>query len=133
VSAGSGDVVALLGSLSPRLRLFHPCGRDRRELSAARQTIVSVPVYAAEALPTPEGFAGIGGAVVAVHSPRAGDGLAELTVAAGIDRSSIRIAAISEAAVVAVGAGWEVVASAADPSDRALLELAARLCEKPYP
>jgi len=131
VLAGSGNVDELLSSLPPNLRLFHPCGRDRRDLSGARQAINSVPVYAAEALPMPEGFAAI--AVVAVHSPRAGERLAELADAAGIDRSSIRVAAISDAAAAAVGAGWAEVKSAAEPNDAALLELAARLCEKPQP
>jgi uroporphyrinogen-III synthase len=131
VIAGSGDVEALLASLPSGLRLFYPCGRDRRDLSAARQAILSVPVYAAEALPMPEGFGAIADAVIAVHSPRAGERLAEL--AAGIDKSNARIAAISEAAASAAGSGWETVMHAAEPNDRALLELAARLCEKPSP
>ena len=133
VAAGKSDVDALLASLPSGLRLFYPCGRDRRDLSAARQAILSVPVYAAEALPMPEGFADIADAVVAVHSPRAGERLAELADTAGIARSSVRIAAISEAAASAAGSGWETVMGAAKPNDAALLELAARLCEKPQP
>lgn len=133
VVAGGGNVEALLGSLPTGLRLFYPCGRDRRDLSAARQAILSVPVYAAEALPMPEGFADIADAVVAVHSPRAAERLAELADVARIDRSNVRIAAISEAAASAAGSGWETVASAAGPNDGALLELAARLCEKLSP
>ncbi len=133
VSVGGGDVEAMLGALPPRLRLLHPCGRDHRDLSTAPQAIASVPVYTAEALPMPRGLAAISGAVVAVHSARAGGRLAELADAAGIDRSSIRIAAISQAAALAAGEGWAEVASAAEPNDHALLELAARLCEKPSP
>jgi uroporphyrinogen-III synthase len=133
VTAGSGDAASLLETLPPELRLFHPCGRDRRDLGGARQAIASVPVYSAEALPTPEGFAAIAGAVIAVHSPRAGKRLSELADAAGIDRSSIQIAAISEVAAKAAGLGWATVKSAAEPTDRALLELAARLCDKPQP
>jgi uroporphyrinogen-III synthase len=133
VIAASGNVEDLLSLLPSALRLFHPCGRDRRDLSRALQKILSVPVYAAEALPRPDVFANIPGAVVAVHSPRAGERLAELTDAAAIDRASVRIAAISEAAAGAAGEGWAEVASAAEPNDRALLELAARLCEKPSP
>ena len=131
VSAGKSDIVELLGWFSPNLRLFHPCGRDHRDLSRAPQTVVSLPVYAAEALPMPEDLASIADAVVAVHSPRAGERLAELTNAAGIDRSTVHIAAISEAAAEAAGRGWAEVASAAEPNDSALLELAARLCKKP--
>lgn len=131
VSAGGSNVEALLNSLPAELGLFHPCGRDRRDLSGARQTITSVPVYAAEALPMPEGIAVVADAVIAVHSPRAGSRLAELIHSN--DRSSVRIAAISAAAAAATGMGWAEVNSAAEPSDRALLELAARLCEKPSP
>ena len=133
VAAGSGDVDALLASLPSGLRLFYPCGRDRRDLSHALQAILSIPVYAAEALPMPEAFMGIEGTVVAVHSPRAGARLAELADVAGVDRSTIRIAAISGATEQAAGTGWAEVASATKPNDGALLELAARLCEKPSP
>jgi uroporphyrinogen-III synthase len=133
VLVGSGNVDDLLSSLPPEVRLFHPCGRDRRDLSSAPQTISSVTVYAAEVLPLLEGFTAISDAVVAVHSPRAGTRLAELADAAGIDRSTVHIAAISEAAATAVGSGWADVASATQPTDAALLELAARLCEKPQP
>ena len=79
----------------------------------------------------PDRFTNIIGSVVAVHSPRGGERLAELADIAAIDRSSVRIAAISEAAALAVGEGWAEVESPAAPNDAALLELAARLCEKP--
>jgi len=131
VFGGRGNVDELLSSIPPEVRLFHPCGRDRRELSSTPKTITSVPVYAAETLPMPEGLAAIADTVVAVHSPRAGKRLAELADAAGIDRSAVRIAVISEAAAAAAGTGWAEVASATEPNDAALLELAARLCEKP--
>ena len=44
--------------------------------------------------------------MVAVHSPRAGQRLAELVDQAEISRATIRIAAIGEAAAVAAGDGW---------------------------
>lgn len=129
VDAGGGDVAALLGMLPRSLRLFHPCGRDRRAVDTTR-TITAVPVYMSFILPCPAGFAVIADAVVAVHSPRAGARLAELADAASLERDRIRIAAISAAAASAVGEGWHSVTSAAAPNDRALLELAARLCKK---
>jgi uroporphyrinogen-III synthase len=49
------------------------------------------------------------------------------------DRSPVVIAAISKAAAEAVGDGWKSVAIADQPSDEALLALAARLCNKPHP
>jgi uroporphyrinogen-III synthase len=65
--------------------------------------------------------------VALIHSPRAGHRFAELAK----DRSTIAIAAISEAAAAAAGDGWQSVAAAGQPSDEALLALAARLCNKP--
>jgi uroporphyrinogen-III synthase len=46
-----------------------------------------------------------------------------------LDRSTIRLLAISGAAAAALGSGWRVVASATTPTDQALLELAAKLCQ----
>jgi uroporphyrinogen-III synthase len=69
------------------------------------------------------------GALVLVHSPRAGLRLSELVDV----RGAIAIAAISPAAAEAAGSGWERVESAEAPSDEALLALAARLCNKPAP
>ncbi|MEO5641503.1 MAG: uroporphyrinogen-III synthase, partial [Sphingomicrobium sp.] len=74
--------------------------------------------------PSPE-FAGrLVGAVVAVHSRRAGERLAELAT----DRGGTAVVAISAEAAAGVGAGWKRVAVAARPSDAALLALAAALC-----
>jgi uroporphyrinogen-III synthase len=49
------------------------------------------------------------------------------------DRSTISVAAISDAAAEAVGEGWRTVETADRPNDEALLALAARLCDKPDP
>jgi len=49
------------------------------------------------------------------------------------DRGATSIAAISEAAAEAVGEGWARIEVADQPSDDALLALAARLCDKPDP
>ena len=61
-----------------------------------------------------------------VHSPRAGERLAHLLTR----RADTAIAAISAAAAAAAGSGWEQVAVADQPTDEALLALAARLCNK---
>jgi uroporphyrinogen-III synthase len=47
-----------------------------------------------------------------------------------MDRSTIIIAAISQAAAEAAGGGWAAVETAARPTDEALLALAERLCNK---
>lgn len=64
-----------------------------------------------------------------IHSPRSGHRFAELVG----NRSSIAIVAISPAAADAVGSGWERVDTTSEPTDNALLALAARLCNIPVP
>ena len=48
-------------------------------------------------------------------------------------RALIAVAAISTAALEAVGEGWEMAEAADAPNDDALLALAKRLCNKPDP
>ena len=127
--AGTGDagVDRLLGSIEPDLRLLHLCGKDRREPVHARQRITAIAVYRAEPLGPNLGAAR--GSVALIHSPRAGQRFAELVR----DRRAIAVAAISKAAADALGDGWRTVATADQPTDDALLALAARLCDKPDP
>lgn len=127
-SVGAGGLDALLAKLSGDMWLLHLCGRDRREPQAPRQSIRVVPVYEAVRLPPPKSPEAFEGAVVAVHSPRAASRLAELADEEGLRRETIAIAAISEEAAAAAGAGWAAAKSAAEPSDSALLALAASLC-----
>jgi uroporphyrinogen-III synthase len=122
LAVGDSDVERLLQSVDPGLKLLHLCGEDRKTPST-RQEIVAIPIYRSKAKSRVD-VARAGGSVVLVHSPRAGRRLAELVV----DRGSISIAAISEAAAEAVGNGWEIVQAADAPNDDALLALAARLC-----
>ncbi len=128
--AGIGDagVERLLDSIAGDLRLLHLCG-EHVTAAEAKQAITAVPVYRSAQLPPPADFTEIAGQTVAVYSPRAGKRLGELVDQAKIDRASIRIAAISEAAASAAGAGWDACEAAQSPADRALLALAARLCD----
>jgi uroporphyrinogen-III synthase len=127
-ATGKGGVDDLLGSIEPDLRLLHLCSEERREPVAPRQAITIVPVYQAAQLPAPD-VSPIAGAVVAVHSPRAGARLAELASGADADASTTAIAAISREAARAAAGEWEQVVAADEPSDSALLALAARLCK----
>jgi uroporphyrinogen-III synthase len=134
VHSGPSDGAAALASAvaSGATRLLHLCGRDHIPLEHPGVTIVRRIVYAAESeatLPEDAAKAAAGGAVALIHSPRAGATFARLVDAAGLDRSAVTIAAISEVAVVAAGPGWRRVASAAAPRDEALLELAVKLCK----
>ena len=127
-ATGEDGVDRLLGSIDPDLRLLHPSGAHRHEPSDAKQAITAVTVYRSEEIAAPD-LSDACGSIALVHSPRAGRRFAELVS----DRSSIVVAAISKAAAAAAGLGWKTVAIADEPSDDALLALAARLCNKPDP
>ena len=121
--AGSSGVDALLASIDLELKLLHLCGEDRAIAIGARQSITAVPVYRAIQLDNPDLRALVGN-VVLVHSPRAGRRLAELVT----NRGTTIVVAISKSAAAAARVGWKRTAIADQPSDQALLALAARLC-----
>jgi uroporphyrinogen-III synthase len=127
-SSGDAGVDRLLDSIDSELRLLHLCGEQRRNPQGASQAITPVTVYRSRTIDAP-GLGEVKGSVALVHSPRAGERLAELVT----DRASIAVAAISAAAAAALGEGWEAVETADRPTDEALLALAARLCNKPAP
>ena len=125
---GDAGVERLLGSVEADLKLLHLCGEDHTTAEGARQTINPLVVYRSKAVDAPDLSDGQG-SIALIHSPRAARRFAELVE----DRSAISIAAISEAAAKAAGSGWKQVAVADEPSNEALLALAARLCNKPDP
>ena len=131
VRAGPSDGAALVAMMAEDgvEAAFHPCGRDRTPLDPDDISMLPVPVYAAEAaerLPAAAGRALAGGALVLLHSPRAAATFARL---AAEWRGRVRLAAISAAAAAAAGEGWGEVAVAGAPTDEALLEVAAKLCQ----
>ena len=128
-STGTSDVERLLGSIESELKLLHLCGEDRRAPKDPRQSITPIVVYRAKEIHADVRTAA--GSVALVHSPRAGAHFAALIDEARVDRGSVAIAAISQAAAQCVGGCWARVAVAEDPTDKALLALAARLCNKP--
>jgi uroporphyrinogen-III synthase len=123
---GRGGLAELLADIPPSLRLLHLAGADHRDVSDPR--IERRIVYRAVAIEAPS-LPGLGGLVIAVHSPRAGSRLAELVA----DRGRTVIAAISAAAADACGEGWERVEIAANPDDDSLLALASLLCHTSTP
>jgi uroporphyrinogen-III synthase len=121
-TVGSGNLGDLLAKLPTSLRLLHLTGEDRREAPADRQ-IDHLIVYRSVQIEAPD-LPNLEGLVAAVHSPRAGRRLAELTAA----RHRTAIAAISAEAAEACDRGWERIEVAEHPNDPSLLALAAALC-----
>jgi uroporphyrinogen-III synthase len=127
-ASGEAGVDRLLASIEPDLRLLHLCGGDRHDPTRAKQQITRVTVYRAILVDAPD-LSEAAGNIALIHSPRAGRRFAELVD----DRAQISSVAISEAAADRIGDGWRTVETAAQPSDEALLALAASLCNKPDP
>ncbi len=115
-AAGHAHVLHLSGH---RIRPFDPRGLR----------VTSVPVYAAveSGNDADLGAAATPGSIVLVHSPRAGQRLAALLPVAR--RRALHLVAISPAALAAAGTGWASASAAPVPDDKAMLALAARLCE----
>ena len=119
---GGEDVDALLEALPGAQRLLHLTGADHRH-PETRHFIEPMIVYAS--VPLEAAIIPPGDFVALVHSPRAGSHLAALAP----DRGQVAIAAISARAAAACGPGWAAIAVSAEPSDSALLAVAARLCQ----
>ncbi len=119
-TVGDQGAEALAEAL-PTGRYLHLCGRAHKELPGTD----AVVVYDAAAIDPAPSFDDLEDAVIAVHSPRAGERLAEAVA----DRARFAIAAISPNAAAAVGGGWRTIAYVSTPDDGALLALAARMCQ----
>jgi len=127
-ATGDSGIDRLLDSIEADLRMLHLCGAERREPRDARQAITPLTVYRSREIDQPD-LSPAPGQLALIHSPRAGMRFAELVK----DRTTIAVAAISTAALEAVGEGWEMAEAADAPNDDALLALATRLCNKPDP
>lgn len=120
--SGEEGVDQLLARVPRGQRLLHLAGVDQHR-PAGTHLIETIAVYAA--VPTDAAIPA-GRWVALVHSARAGARLARLAP----DRRAILVAAISPQAAAACGDGWAAVQPAAHVADRALLALAARLCQE---
>ena len=122
---GGEDARAVVAEARDRgfARLLHLAGRER---APTQDGVEAVTVYASEAVPVPADVArSFEDALVLVHSARAATRLAELVDGAGADRSRIALVAISRAVGDAAGTGWGDVAIAPEPSDPAVVAMAA--------
>ena len=130
VTAGDGDAEDLIDFCVDDgvCSLLHLCGREHRPVERPGLRVERRIVYASDAaaaLPAAARAALEGGAVALLHSPRSAALFGELVEA----RGTVAIAAISAAAAEAAGDGWLAREAAPQPTDEALLELAAKLCK----
>lgn len=124
-SVGGAGVDALLAGLGKGVRLLHLAGEDHQPARAHGAHIHALTVYrSAPVERSADELVMTRGAVVAVHSRRAGERLAQLIG----DRGDTALVALSAQAASAVGDGWQSIAVAERPSDAALLAIAAELC-----
>ena len=139
-ASGAGLAVAVTGRDTARAvvaeardrgfaRLLHLAGRERTPTeNVDAPGIHAITVYASDAVePSTDDVRLFEDACVLVHSPRAAARVAELVDSAGLDRRRIRIVAISRAAGDAAGQGWAEMIIAPDPSDSAMVAVAAAI------
>jgi uroporphyrinogen-III synthase len=130
---GTGGLQDLLGRLAPaHRRLLRLAGQDRVSLEAPTGvSIVERVVYASEPLAMPSELARRmdGEGVVLLHSAAAARHFAAECDRHHLARGSIALAAIGPRVCEAAGAGWRAVETAPEPTDAALLALAAGLCQ----
>lgn len=131
VHSGASDVTEVLAELATagHRTIFHPAGREVRDADPGGLFITRTCVYASVEAGDATGLAAMleDSSIVLVHSPRAGARLAALV---GPEARSIHhVVAISPAAQEATGGGWASTQAAAMPDDKALLALAAKLCQ----
>ena len=120
------DAIAAVAAARGHRRLLHLAGRDRTPAPPGVTAVVTV-YQSDEIAVAPSGLRAIEQGVALLHSPRAARRFAAL--AQNLDRTTIRLAALSEAVAVAAGDGWAEIAVAASPDDAALVALAARLAD----
>jgi uroporphyrinogen-III synthase len=131
VAVGDRDGAALVAAAAASgvQRALLLGGRDR---AVQEHPIIAkaIAVYASEPVAVAlEALDQLGGSVVLLHSARAARRVADLIDRAGIDRRTVRLAAISEAAAGAAGGDWARIAAAPSPDDAALIALARSLAD----
>lgn len=131
VVAGSGDGSAIAARIPAdgHRRLLHLAGTTVAPMDTGDLVVTRIPVYSMTTTPPDPCLLSEAteGAVLLVHSPRAGARLAEQIGKAR--RATLHVVAISESALAACGEGWASAQAAGRPDDDEMLALAARLCD----
>lgn len=135
VRTGAGGLQHVLALLAPEhRRLLRLAGASRVPLSLpAGTTMETRVVYEAVAMPLSETLRRLleQPAVVMLHSGEAASHFGALCAGALATRAHIKLAVIGPRVSRLVGPGWAAVETAGQPSDAALLALAAQMCQDP--
>ena len=131
VAVGESDGAALVAAAAASgvQRALLVGGRDR---AVEDHPIIAemIAVYASEPVAVAlEALDQLAGSVVLLHSARAARRVADLIDRAGIDRRTVRIAAISAAVADIAGGDWDRIVAAAVPDDAALIALTRTLAD----
>lgn len=131
VVAGDGDGTAIAARIAEdgHRRLLHLAGTTVAPMDTSMMDVTRIAVYSMATLPPDPVLItdALPGTVLLVHSPRAGERLADQIGKPA--RKTLHIVGISTAALVACGTGWASGQAPALPTDDEMLALAARLCE----
>lgn len=129
VGKSDGAAIAARIAADGHRAVLHLGGADVAAFDPGPLSITRIALYAAiDGAGRAELAAAIApGMTLLVHSPRAGARLATLVDEPA--RAALRLVAISPAALAACGPGWASARAAADPTDEAMLALAAMLCK----
>ncbi len=131
ILAGTGDGTSIARRIAQdgHRRTLHLAGADSAPLEAPELGVTRIAVYEARAAGDAAGLAERiePDMVVLVHSPRAARRLSALIPQSA--RATLHLVAISKAALAAAGDGWASGCASSQPTDEAMLALAARLCE----
>lgn len=130
---GEGGMQDLLDRLDERpRRLLRLTGEPRLPVDSPPATaILDVNTYAAEFLPMTPAQAELlaKGGVAMLHSGAMASHFASQCEMFGVDKRQVSIAAMAARIADMAGAGWRSVHTAPGQTGKALLELAARLCQ----
>ncbi|GAA0274847.1 uroporphyrinogen-III synthase [Alteraurantiacibacter aestuarii] len=130
--AGQGGLQELLSRIpAGRVRLLRIAGRDHVPLQLPEQVSMETRIaYAAQdvAMPDPMQAQLAEGALVLLHSAGSARHLRAECERLNLDLGAIAIAALGPRIADAAGEGWARIGTAPQPTDQALLALAADMC-----
>lgn len=135
VRTGTGGLQQVLQTLAPKhRRLLRLAGATHVPLSLPPGvTMESRTVYDAVAMPMSAGLkqALASPAVVMLHSGEAASHFYAICEAGDVERARLKLAVIGPRVARLAGRGWADLRTAGQPSDAALLALAAQMCQDP--